>query len=185
MTLGRDHADDARKTGVDARHLLGAEEGQSTVEAAFALPVLLTLFLLMMQPAIVLYDRMVMSSAAFEACRLMATLPSSQEEYCEDFVRRRLGAVPQQECFHVHGGDACSWEIEIEGDESSEWVTVTIGNKIRPLPLLGAGAHALNLVDDAGCLSVEVRASMPTQPSWVLTSAEGASPASWVGDWVS
>ncbi len=45
------------------------EDGQATVEAAFALPVLFLLVLLLVQPGIVLYDRMVMASAAAEGCR--------------------------------------------------------------------------------------------------------------------
>ena len=36
---------------------LREESGQSTVEAAFALPVLMVLFLLLLQPGIILYDR--------------------------------------------------------------------------------------------------------------------------------
>ncbi len=48
------------------------ERGQGTVEAAFVLPVLLGLVLFLLQPGIVLYDRVVMKSAAAEACRLLA-----------------------------------------------------------------------------------------------------------------
>ena len=49
------------------------EGGQSTVEAAFLLPVFLLVLGLLLQPAIILYDRCVMQSAAAEACRLVAT----------------------------------------------------------------------------------------------------------------
>ena len=49
------------------------ECGQTTVEAAFGLPIVFLLVLLLAQPGIVLYDRMVMASAASEACRLLAT----------------------------------------------------------------------------------------------------------------
>ena len=43
------------------------ESGQATVEAAFLLPVLFVGLLLLMQPGILLYDRLVMQAAASEA----------------------------------------------------------------------------------------------------------------------
>ena len=86
------------------------ESGQATVEAAFLIPVLLVALLLLMQPGILLYDRLVMNAAASEACRLLATKTDAagdMAESCEAFVRRRLGAVPPVSCFHVHEG-GCS-----------------------------------------------------------------------------
>lgn len=53
------------------RNEKAVERGQGTVEAAFVLPVLLGLVLFLLQPGIVLYDRVVMKSAAAEACRLL------------------------------------------------------------------------------------------------------------------
>ena len=47
--------------------------GQGSVEAAIAIPVMFLLLLLLIQPGIVLYDRLVMGNAAAEACRLLAT----------------------------------------------------------------------------------------------------------------
>ena len=44
------------------------ESGQATVEAAFLLPVLFVGLLLLMQPGILLYDRLVMQAAASEGC---------------------------------------------------------------------------------------------------------------------
>lgn len=64
--------------------------GQSTVEAAVALPVVFLLVLLLVQPGIVLYDRMVMAGAAAEGCRLLAT-SDGDAATCEEYVRRRLG----------------------------------------------------------------------------------------------
>ena len=49
-----------RRMGARARDA----RGQSTVEAAVALPVVFLLVLLLVQPGIVLYDRMVMAGAA-------------------------------------------------------------------------------------------------------------------------
>ena len=87
------------------------ESGQATVEAAFLLPVLFVGLLLLMQPGILLYDRLVMQAAASEGCRLLATKTAAagdMAESCEAFVRHRLGAIPPVSCFHVHEG-ACSW----------------------------------------------------------------------------
>ena len=60
--------------------------GQSTVEAAVALPVVFLLVLLLVQPGIVLYDRMVMAGAAAEGCRLLAT-SDGDAATCEEYVR--------------------------------------------------------------------------------------------------
>lgn len=98
---------------------------------------------LLMQPGILLYDRLVMNAAASEACRLLATKTDAagdMAESCEAFVRRRLGAVPPVSCFHVHEG-GCSWEVRLEGDEGSDEVRVSIVNEARPLPLIGVGGR--------------------------------------------
>ncbi len=57
--------------------MLRDERGQATVEAAFAVPVLMVLVLVLVQPGIILYDRIVMEGAAAAGCRLLATLPES------------------------------------------------------------------------------------------------------------
>lgn len=141
------------------------ESGQATVEAAFLLPVLFVGLLLLMQPGILLYDRLVMQAAASEGCRLLATKTAAagdMAESCEAFVRHRLGAIPPVPCFHVHEG-ACSWDIRFEGDERSDVVRVTIANEARPLPLLDAGGALLGIVNGNGNLEVRVTAEQPTQ----------------------
>ena len=76
-----------------------SEKGQGTVEAAVAIPVLFLLLLVLLQPGIVLYDRLVMGNAAAEGCRLLTTATSEMTGSCEAFIRHRLAAVPQHECF--------------------------------------------------------------------------------------
>lgn len=85
-------------------------KGQATVEAALLIPALLISLLLLIQPGILLYTRMVMEGAAAEGCRVLATASSLEENTAtvEDFVKRRLASVPQQENFHVHD-PSCSW----------------------------------------------------------------------------
>lgn len=163
------------------------EPGQGTVEAAFLLPILFVGLLLLMQPGILLYDRIVMSAAASEACRLLATKTDAagdMSESCEAFVRHRLGAVPPVACFHVHDG-GCSWDIVLEGDERSETVRAVIRNEVRPLPLLDAGGALLGIVNGAGNFEVEVEAEQRTQPAWAGSAEVGRDPAGWVGGWCS
>ena len=152
--------------------------GQATVEAAFLLPVLCVLVLLLVQPGILLYDRMVMEGAAADACRLLATTSNSREgaqEQCEAYVRRRLGAVPQQDC---------TWDIRLEGDEASQSVRVSIATEARPLPLLGTAASLLGIVNGRGNFVVEVSVAQQVQPAWVGNSAAGGDPAAWIGAWL-
>jgi len=165
-------------------NVLRSERGQGTVEAAVALPVLFLLMLMLLQPGIVLYDRLVMGGAAAEGCRLLATATGDMSGSCEAFIRHRLAAVPQHDCFHVHGGD-CSWDIELSGDEAAQEVTVRIGNELRPLPLLDAGARLLGLTNGRGNLEIEESVTMPTQPAWAAGSEAGLSPADWIGAWAS
>ncbi len=51
--------------------MLRDERGQATVEAAFAVPVLMVLVLMLVQPGIIRYDRIVMEGAAAAGCRLL------------------------------------------------------------------------------------------------------------------
>ena len=159
--------------------------GQGTLEAALTIPVLFVLMLLLIQPGIILYDRVVMESAAAEGCRLLATKgPSlgSMDGSCEAYIRHRLGAIPQHDCFHVHAR-GCSWRIDLDGDESSGQVSVRIVNEVRPLPLFDGAATMLGLTNGRGNLEIEVETSMPTQPGWVATAPAGADPSGWIGAW--
>lgn len=154
------------------------QRGQATVEAALALPLLLLLALLLLQPGILLYDRMVMADAAAQGARFQSTLPAG-DPAVEDFVRRRLGAVPPQDLFHCHEG-GCTWDIEATGGESSPEASVRIANQVRPLPLIDYGAGLLGLTNGAGNFEVEVSVTVPTQPAWAQGSSLGLDPSAWV-----
>ncbi|WP_302962145.1 TadE/TadG family type IV pilus assembly protein [uncultured Adlercreutzia sp.] len=165
------------KTGRNAR----GDGGQATVEAAFALPVLFLLVLLLVQPGIVLYDRMVMASAAAEGCRLLAT-GGEDDATCVALVKRHLGAVPQQDNFHVHSS-GCTWEVVCEGGGADALSRVTVRTEVRPLPLLDLGATLLGLVNERGNLEVEVAVETPTRAEWAQRSLEGATPNEKAGEW--
>lgn len=161
------------------------DDGQATVESAFLIPVLFAALLLLVQPGMVLYDRMVMAAAATDACRVLAVKTDAagdSSQAIEAFVRHRLGAVPPVACFHVHEGE-CSWRIQLEGDERSEYVRVSIENRVRPLPLLDGASALLGLLDEEGLLPVKVEAQRRTQPAWALGTQEGLDPRGWIGAW--
>lgn len=160
--------------------------GQGTVEAALGIPMMFVILLLLVQPGILLYDRMVMQAAAAEGCRLLATKTDAlgdMGDSCEAFIRHRLAAIPPHDCFHVHEG-GCTWDIQLEGDEATEIVSVTIGNEVRPLPLLDAGAVLLGIANDRGTIRLETSVALSTQPAWVEEAREGRDPAGWVGSWL-
>ncbi len=159
--------------------------GQATLEAAFLIPVILVCLLLVIQPSILLYDRMVMESAAAEGCRILATRTASQAadvSHYENFVRHRLGSIPEHESFHVHD-PICAWEIELQGSETASQVSVTIKNKLRLLPLFDFGANAMGLLDESGLFPLSVTVQMPTQPDWVNNQLLGVNPRRWVEQW--
>lgn len=154
------------------------ESGQATLEAAFLLPFVLLILLLLLQPAILLYTEAVMNSAASETCRLLLTRPAvgGAEEAYRGYATRRLAAIPPVDMFHVHG--PCSWSIELTGDELSETVSVSIANRIRPLPLVGGVWTSKSKLDADGCIVRRVKVSAAGRPAWVDPSMPA--PRDWV-----
>lgn len=141
------------------------KRGQATVEAAFLVPVLMCVLLLMIEPGIVLYDRIVMNSAVVEGARLLSTQKDGDTKLVEDYIKRRLGAVPSVDIFHVHEGQ-CSYEIVCSGNCNSPSVSVTLKNKIKVLPLLDISLRAFGGISDDGQFEIEVTSMLPTQNTW-------------------
>lgn len=156
---------------------LQSEHGQATLEAAFVIPIVMVLMLLLLQPGIILYDRIVMNSAAAEGCRLLST-SSGNEKVSEDFLRRRLSAIPQTDIFHIHS-HGCSYNFSLVGNETSDEVSVEITNELKPLPLIDVVMGVAGLVNGEGNIEIKVQASAATQPFWAIQSAHGKSPANW------
>lgn len=159
-----------------------ARRGQATVEAAFVIPVVFTLLLLLIQPGIILYDRMVMRHAAAEGCRLLATRSAEaglSDVRCIELIKRQLAAVPPQDLFHVHDS-GCSWDISVTGDETSSEVSVSITNRLRLLPLFDTTGALLGVADAQGCISIQVEESATTQAAWVQAGSMGLNPNEWV-----
>ena len=164
---------------------LYSTKAQASLEAAYLIPVIFILLLLMIQPGIVLYNHMVMQAAASEGCRLLATKTdqagTGADKY-ESYILRRLGAVPPQDNFHLHKND-CSWEIELIGDENSEYVEVNITNKMKFLPLFDASGAMLGITDITGAYTQKVSCKMPTQAAWVSENELGRDPQAWIEKW--
>lgn len=159
-----------------------SSKGQGTVEAAILIPVLLLMLLIVAQPAIILYDRMVMRAAASETCRLLMTKTDAgtgafADEKVEAYARRRLGAIPPVAAFHVHG-PSCTYLITTEGNEASEYVSVRIENRIKPLPLMRPMSMFFDGVDADGNLAITVDVRMRARPEWVSGTPEG-----WISRW--
>ena len=158
-------------------------QGQGTVEMAVMIPILFLLFLMLFQPVILLYNKMIMENAASEACRLLSTrteLSNYSDDRYQGYVSRRLAAIPPLDIFHASTSGK-AWEITLDGDESSSTVTVIIVNHAKPLPIIGWGASMLGLLED-GYLVQTVSVSMPTQPEWAFGSGVG-SPSDWTRQW--
>lgn len=159
-------------------------KGQATVEAALLIPAILISLLLLIQPGILLYTRMVMEGAAAEGCRVLATASSLEEDTAtvEDFVKRRLASVPQQENFHVHD-PVCSWQIDLSGNEASEEVAVSISTEVKPLPLFDFGLDALGVLNSSGNYELKVSHHLTTKSTWVRENAIGNEPEQWIERW--
>ncbi len=158
--------------------------GQATVEAVVMIPLLFLLLLILLQPAIMLYNHMVMQNAAAEGLRLLSTradVGSYSAEKYEGFIKRRLTSIPPVDIFHAHT-KVKTWDIELTGADESNEVSVKITNKLKPLPLLDLGAGILGITDDDGYLTQTVEAISTTQPAWVWRSGSGL-PQEWAAKW--
>ena len=145
-----------------------SEKGQATIEAAVVLPLLIFLIIALIQPVVILYDHMVMSSAASEACRLLATKTASSavsDVAYEEVIKRKLSSIPPIPLFHIHEG-SCSWEIQTSGDEHSGEVSVRISNKVRLMPLIGDLANFLGISNNREYV-IEVEQSAPALPAHI------------------
>ena len=147
--------------------------GQSSVEAAVLLPTVMLLMALLVQPACLLYTRMVVGSTAASCARLLATLPSGSLEQCEAYALRRLAAVPEVEMFHVGGREDWRVEASCEGGVAQ----VCVSGHVRTLPLLGVVASRMGRQDGQGTV-IEVTVSERVRPGWL-----GGDYDTWVSMW--
>lgn len=153
--------------------------GQATVEAALLLPIVFLGTLISAQPAIVLYDRLVMQAAASEGCRVLETLPEGQEDTAREYVQRRLAAIPDVDIFHKG-----EWAVELSGaGQADAQVTVRISHNLEALPLMAAGLSVTGLADDSGAIQQQVDVSESLRDTWVLESEFGSNYQDWIDRW--
>ena len=143
---------------------LKQRRAQGTVEAAITIPILFTCVLLLIQPAIVLYDEIIMKSAAAEACRIANSTGNLSEEVVEDFVRRRLSAIPEVDIFHIHS-DECSYIIQVYGMNET-YSTINIYNRIKPLPLIDVLLKSLASSTYDGNWHISATYTQIYKPEW-------------------
>lgn len=145
-------------------HFLNDEEGQSTVEAAIMIPVIFLLLLLLIQPSLILYDLIIMKSAASDTCRVLATCNENEKyKVCDAYLRRRLSAIPQQNNFHKHD-DKCSYDFELKGCQSSQTCSVTIKNKLEALPLIAFLSDIFGILNSEKCFEISATSELSTKP---------------------
>lgn len=162
---------------ISARRTVREERAQATVEAAVLLPVLLTLLLLALQPACVLYTRAVMESAAAETARLMVTAEGETDEGIRAFALRRLTAVPDVSIFHA--GGPLSWDVELTSASEAEGkVAVSITGAVTPLPVIGAFARTFGATNAQGDVEISVTARYAGRARWLEGTYE-----TWTERW--
>ena len=143
------------------------------------LPVVFLGMLVSAQPAIALYDRLVMQSAAAEGCRVLETLAEGQEDTARAYVERRLQAVPQVDIFHVG-----SWEIELSGaGQQDDEVSVKITHAFKPLPLVAVGLNVTGFADDSGMVVQSAVKTERLRDAWLLKSEFASNYGDWLNRW--
>lgn len=152
-----------------------SESGQSTVEAAVLLPVLFVVFGLLLQPAILLYNRCIMNTAAAEACRLVAT-SSGDDASTRVYIEHRLEAIPKVPIFHADETWNITWSCSDDGTAQT-----SIENHVQPLPLFGILTGLTSAVDENGAVIQHVELSCSPTPNWV--GEQGYDPSDWIGKW--
>ncbi len=130
--------------------------GQATVEAVFLIPVMCVLLLILLQPALLLLNRLVMEMTANDVCRFVMThdckgMQSHPYNEAELYALRRLEAIPSVPILHEG-----FWTVEIQGDECLGEVVIHIEHKVKPLPLLQVGLGFGDTLDSKGLLTQQL-----------------------------
>lgn len=127
------------------------ERGQALVEAPVIIVTLCLLALIMFQPIVTLYTKMVLGAAAASLCRTVATEDSgASDRLLQTYAEGKIAGLPRGAAFQVPG----SLRLEITGDACAEQVSVRLSLKQKTLPLLGLLVGAGN----AGVVEVTAEA---------------------------
>ena len=153
-------------------------EGQSTVEAAFLIPVVFVCLLVLIQPSILLVNRLTMESAAYEGCRYALTCVEGEGDgdAVKLFVERRLRIFPRTKVVHCP-----PWDIEVMRDYENHEVTIRISHALEPLPLIGSEILLWNGRQADGLYHQEVEVTKKLRGNWM--SGRSEDPSGWIERW--
>ena len=156
------------------RSVILGSKGQATVEAACMIPVACLLVLIMLQPALLLMNHVVMECVANDVCRFMVTQPlESSNQKVHEYALRRLNAVPDISV--LHKGE---WDVQVYYDEESRELNVAIAHAVKPLPLIGVGLGFIGALDMRGCVSQQVVVKRVLHSDWEY--GQGLDPQTWI-----
>jgi len=133
--------------------VLKSEDGQALAEAPIIIVTLCVLALILFQPIVTLYTKMVLGSAAASLCRVVATDSASSglsgdasasARLLQTYAEGKIAGLPRGSAFQVPG----SLRLEVTGDAHSAQVSVRLSLDQKALPLLGllVGAGRNNTV---------------------------------------
>ena len=164
------------ETIMQRRRMILGSKGQATVEAACMIPMACLLVLLMLQPALLLMNHVVMECVASDVCRFMATQPpESSGQKVHEYALRRLNAIPDISV--LHKGE---WDVQVYYDEETRELNVTIAHTVKPLPLIGVGLGFVGALDMQGCVYQQVSAKRVLHSDWEYD--QGLDPQTWISE---
>ncbi|MCL2323959.1 MAG: hypothetical protein FWC48_00045 [Actinomycetia bacterium] len=113
---------------------LHGEDGQALTEAPVVITTLCILSLILFQPVVTLYTKMVLGAAAASLCRVVATRdPSDDAQLLQSYSQGKIAGLPRGSAFQVPG----SLQVDVSGDAHAEQVRVRLSLTQKTLPLIG------------------------------------------------
>lgn len=153
----------------DAAHRLLAylrgDRGQALVEAPYVIVITCVLVLILLQPAIWLYTKMMCNSAAGSLARMAVTdvdlgswsigdTSAHEGAVTEYVVDRKLVGLPQGEYFQ-------NGTPEVLVTPGRDWVTAKVSVRQKPLPLVGLMAEPLGMAGSDGLVTITGECGAP------------------------
>ena len=153
------------------------KNGQSTIEAAFLIPIIFLCLLILIQPIVLLVNHFAMEAAAYEGCRYAATCNDLEADAAiKNFVEKRLRIFPRVEVVHVP-----PWNIKVEQDIENHEVSIGISHEVKPLPLVGSSILVLNSGFGTDFYHQEVKVRRTLHASWM--DEKPYEPKTWIERW--
>lgn len=148
------------------------KQAQSSVEAAFIIPVCAVLLLCLLQTLCLFYTKAIMYSASQQAIRALQT--TTDTGAVQAFVKRRLAMVPEVSLFH--NGGMQDWIVDCAKSEA-HLCQITIRGHAKPLPLFYGALRLFVDADEKGIV-LEEKTSSRVRPQWLEGDYEA-----WVSLW--